>query len=77
MRARKIGHPVSDRMFLHTAESRGLPDLRCGQRVKVGTDIGRVAGANESANFSVIFDDDAPRYAGLTLSVHPQEMEIL
>jgi len=77
MRSRRIGAARSDQNFLHTARYRGLPDLRCGQRVRVGTDLGRVAGSNSSANFDVIFDDDAPRYAGLTLSVHPSELEIL
>lgn len=77
MRSRKIGAAHSDPQFLRTAAYRGLPDLRCGQRVKVGTDLGRVVGSNASANFDVEFDDDAPRYAGLRLNVHPSSLEVV
>lgn len=63
--------------FKRTAAYRGFPDLRCGQRVRVGQNIGTVIDHTSSATFLVLFDDDAPRYAGMSLSVHPDEMELI
>ncbi len=51
-----------------------MPDVECGQRVTVNGNAGTIVGHNESANFNVLFDDDAEHYAGLTLSVHPQDI---
>ena len=76
MRARKVGAPVSTAQFLRTAEYRGLPALRCGQRVRVGSGRGVVVGSDASANFRVLFDEDCPKYPGLTLSVHPSELQL-
>jgi hypothetical protein len=77
MRARKVGGPRTSEAFQRNARYRGVPDARCGQRVKVGDCCGVIVGHNSSANFDVLFDDDAPRYAGLKLNVHPREIEIL
>lgn len=75
IRVRKIGRPESTEQFIHTAEGRGLPDLRCGHRVRVGDSEGTVVGHGASANFEVLFD--AGKYAGQTLFVHPCEMKVL
>lgn len=75
IRVRKVGRPESTEQFIGNAEYRGLPDLRCGHRVKVGQSEGIVVGHNASANFEVLFD--AGKYAGQTLSVHPSEMQVL
>lgn len=76
VRARKVGAPQTSAQFMRNAEYRGLPSMKCGDRVKVGESRGVVVGHNESANIVVLFDDDAPRYAGMKLSVHPQEMSV-
>ncbi len=78
MRARKYGDgkPYTSPEFERNAKYRGLPDVKCGQRVRVGDSCGVVVGHNSSANFDVLFDDDAPKYAGLRLNVHPQEIEL-
>lgn len=72
---RKIGRPASTAQFIHCAESRGLADLRCGHRVRVGDSEGTVVGHGASANFEVLFD--AGKYAGQTLFVHPCELKVL
>ena len=77
MRGRKIGPAHTSEQFKRNAVYRGMPDIKCGQRVRVGTDCGTIVGHNSSANFNVLFDDDSPKYAGLTLNVHPQEIEIV
>ena len=75
---RKLGAPVTTRGFEQNASYRGMPGLRCGQPVKVGEQgKGTIVGHNSSANFDVLFDEDSPRYAGLTLNVHPSEITIL
>lgn len=74
IRVRKLGAPQTPESFIHTAKYRGLPDARCGQRVRVGDATGVIVGSNSSANFDVLFDTDSPRYAGLRLNVHPQEI---
>lgn len=84
IRCRKLGKPVSTERFLQTARYRGLPDLRCGDRIRlkgpshdhcITGDEGYVIGSNESANFTVFFYHG--RFKGETLSVHPGEMEVL
>jgi hypothetical protein len=77
MRARKIGAPRTSEAFERNAKYRGMPEVKCGQRVKVGNALGVIVGHNSSANFDVLFDDDAPKYAGRRLNVHPQEIELL
>jgi hypothetical protein len=53
-----------------------MPEVECGQRVRVGISRGVIVGHNESANFNVLFDDDDPRYPGLTLNVHPCDVDL-
>ena len=77
IRARKIGPPHTSAGFERNAKYRGMPDVRCGDRVKVGNSFGVIVGHNSSANFDILFDEDAPRYADLRLNVHPQEIEVL
>jgi hypothetical protein len=74
---RKVGGPVTSKHFIRNAEYRGLPQVRCGDAVKVGEARGVIVGHNSSANFDVLFDDDSPRYAGLRLNVHPSEVETI
>lgn len=77
MRCRKLGKPETSSAFIRNAVYRGLPDVRCGQRVNVGNATGVIVGHNSSANFDVLFDTDSPRFAGLRLNVHPDDCEIL
>ena len=77
MRCRKIGAPHTSESFKRNARYREMPAVRCGQRVKVGEARGVIAGHNDSANFDVLFDDDSPKYAGLTLNCHPSGIELL
>ena len=76
MRCRKIGAPHTSERFKHNARYRGMPEVRCGQRVKVGDARGVIVGHNDSANFDVLFDDDSPRYAGMRLNCHPDGIEL-
>lgn len=76
LRARKIGPAHTSEQFIRNAIYRGMPDVRCGQRVKVGDVFGYIVGHNSSANFDVLFDEGG-RYGGLTLNVHPADVELL
>jgi len=76
MRVRKVGPPQTSSAFTRTAIYRGMPDLRCGDRVRVGDAEGFVVGSNESANFDVLFDDDSI-YPGMVLNCHPGDLQIL
>lgn len=53
-----------------------MPDVRCGQRVRVGDAEGTIVGHNDSANFDVLFDAGS-RYGANVLNVHPGEMTLL
>lgn len=75
LRCRLVGPASSSEDFIRCAAYRGVPDARCGQRVVVGESRGVIVGHNGSANFEVLFDSDALRYAGLRLSVHPSECQ--
>lgn len=75
LRARKLGGPVTSETFRRTAAYRGMPHVRCGQRVRVGDSSGAIVGVNESANFDVLFDGPGPRY-GRVLNVHPGDVEL-
>lgn len=77
LRVRKLGQPHTSERFRNNARYRGMPDVECGQRVRVGDGVGVIVGHNSSANFDVLFDDESSKYAGLTLNVHPQEVELL
>ena len=71
IRCRKIGDPHTSSAFTRNAQYRGMPGVKCGQRVAVGEGRGVIVGHNYSANFNVLFDDDSPLYPGQTLNVHP------
>lgn len=81
--ARKVGEPRTSDAFRRTAAYRGMPGLECGQRVIVNVPNdkprprGVIVGHNDSANFEVLFDDDSPQFAGLTLNVHPGELVLV
>jgi hypothetical protein len=77
VRVRKLGKPVTSRQFERNAEYRGMPGVKCGQAVKVGSARGVIVGHNSSANFDVLFDLDSPKYAGLKLNVHPSEVVLV
>jgi hypothetical protein len=77
IRARKIGKPMTSERFRANAKYRGMPDVECGQRVTVNGNAGTITGHNSSANFEVLFDDDAPHYDGLKLNVHPQDVVLI
>lgn len=77
VKARKIGPPHTSEAFERNAKYRGMPDVKCGRRVKVGNATGVIVGHNGSANFNVLFDEDAARHAGEVLNVHPAEVELL
>lgn len=76
LRVKKIGGAHTSEQFRRNAAYRGMPDVECGQRVIVGDGRGVIVGHNSSANFDVLFDDDSPKYAGLTLNVHPGSIEL-
>jgi hypothetical protein len=79
MRARKYnsGRPYTSEAFERNANYRGLPAVKCGDRVRVADCCGVIVGHNSSANFDVLFDDDAPRYGGMRLNVHPQDVQLI
>lgn len=72
IRSRKVGGPHTSDDFLRNAAYRGMPDVRCGDPVRVGDSEGAIVGHNSNANFDVLFSTGS--YAGQKLSVHPQEM---
>ena len=74
LRCRKIGRPHTSEQFVRIALYRGMPAVECGQRVTVSGNAGTIVGHNESANFNVLFDEDAQKYSGVTLNVHPQDI---
>ncbi len=72
LRAAKLGPCESTEAFKRVARYRGMPDVRCGQRVRVGGHLGVIVGHNDSCNFKILFDSHtAASYAGLVLNVHP------
>lgn len=82
IRVRKVGGPRSSEQFIRNAKYRGMPDVRCGQRVRVkdtgeGDVVGEgvIVGHNSSANFDVLFETG--RFAGQTLNCHPCGLELL
>ena len=76
LRVRVNGPAVTSPDFARVADRRGLPDARCGDRVRVGDAHGTIVGHNDSANFDVLFDDDAPCHAGQVLNVHPHYLTL-
>jgi hypothetical protein len=75
IRVRKIGGPRTTDAFVRNATYRGMPDVKCGQRVKVNGNFGWIVGHNSSANFDVLFDSG--KWAGATLNVHPSEIVLV
>ena len=77
---RKIGPAHTSEAFKRTAAYRGMPDVRCGQRVEIrspdGPALGVIVGHNESANFDVLFDEDTYFRGGIG-NVHPMELRVL
>jgi hypothetical protein len=76
LRARKIGPSHTSEQFKLNAAYRGMPDLRCGQRVLVNGCEGVVVGHNGSANFDVLFDPES-KFKGARLNVHPSDCKLL
>lgn len=74
IRARKVGRPRTSEEFIRVAVYRGLPKLRCGDRVVACGHAGVVVGHNDSANFDVLFDPGTP-YGGQVGNVHPGDFE--
>ncbi len=77
VRCRRLLAPQSSEEFIKVAVYRGLPDARCGDRVRVGRAVGTIVGYNCSANFDVLFDDDSQDYAGERLNVHPASLTFI
>jgi len=77
LRCRVVGKPHTSEAFQRNAQYRGMPQVQCGARVKVGDSCGTIVGHNSSANFDVLFDEDAPKYAGMRLNVHPNSITLL
>jgi hypothetical protein len=77
LRVRLVGAPKTSEAFLRNAAYRGLPDARCGDRVKVGEATGTIVGHDAASRFEVLFDAASPKYAGLRLSVHPADTLII
>lgn len=76
IRARKVGPPHTSERFKHNAAYRGMPNVKCGQRVSVNGAEGTIVGHNSSANFDVLFDAGS-RYGANVLNVHPGEIVLL
>jgi hypothetical protein len=76
IKVKKIGAPVTSADFLRTARYRGMPDLRCGDQVKVNGRRGVIVGHNHSANFDVLFNDDSD-WSGAVLNCHPSDIRLL
>jgi hypothetical protein len=73
IRVRKIGPAHSSDAFLRTATYRGMPELRCGEEVRVSGRRGFVVGHNDSANFDVLFAEG--EWAGAVLNCHPNDIK--
>lgn len=71
-RAKFIGPAHTSSAFLRNANYRGMPDIRCGNRVKTVNGMGYVVGHNSSANFNILFESGD--LAGGTYNVHPSEV---
>lgn len=76
IRCKRHGPPHTSAAFVRNAEYRGMPGLKCGQRVAAGESKGWIVGHDCSCNMLVQFDSDDPKYPGLKLSVHPDELTL-
>lgn len=79
LRVRKLGPPETSAAFLRVAARRGMPGVRCGDRVLYRDDARRIPGCivghNDSDNFDVLFDVDTP-FRGAVGNVHPLDLEL-
>lgn len=75
IRVRKLGPAHTSDAFVRNARYRGMPDVKCGQRVRVGDSEGWIVGHNSSANFDVLFDTG--RLKGGPFNVHPMEIKLI
>lgn len=76
IRCRKVGSPHTSERFIANAKYRGMPNVRCGDRVRVGRHgEGLIVGHNSSANFDVLFTSGP--WNGQTLNVHPSDVTVL
>ena len=73
LRARKIGAPHTSDQFIRNAIYRGMPDVRCGDRVTVEGRPGTIVGHNDSANFEVLFDKTSD-WGSMVLNCHPGDI---
>src|ERR1700759_924176 len=76
IRCRKVGPAHTSEQFIENAKYRGMPEVRCGQRVSLRGEFGYIVGHNSSANFNVLFDDDS-KFNGHMLNVHPSEITLV
>lgn len=76
LRVRKVGKPRTSSDFRRIANYRGLPELRCGDRVSFGVARGVLVTHGGGANFGVLVDVDSPKYANRTVYVHPSELTL-
>lgn len=74
IRGRCYGPPHSSEDFLRVVRSRGMPDLRCGDRVFMKTCHGVVVSYTSCSNIVVHMDDDSPKYQNLRLNIHPSDV---
>jgi hypothetical protein len=79
MRSRRIGSVRNvGQLFEQVCRIRQMPaGFRCGSRVACGEALGTVVGSDSSANFLVLFDDDAPEMAGVECHMHPSDFRVL
>lgn len=73
--ARRLGRAESSEHFIDCVTRRGMPDLRCGARVKVNDRLGTITGHTPSANLEVLFDEGA--HSKYPVPVHPAEVEVI
>lgn len=76
IKVRKIGTAHTSERFKHNAAYRGMPDVRCGQRVIACGVNGVIVGHNDSANFEVLFAEDS-EFKGGRGNVHPGDIKLV
>lgn len=76
LRCRSLGGPQSSKEFVRVASMRGLPNVRCGDRITLINGARGVITGHHDAYFEVEFDRDSPGYAGTRGNVHPGECVI-
>lgn len=76
IRVRKLGPAHTSEQFTRTAAYRGMPNVRCGQRVIAFGAHGVIVGHNDSANFEVQFAEDS-EFKGGRGNVHPCDIRLV